>query len=116
MSKSTQKYLFIHRSQPSGQPDEPSPEQLQASFAKWTAWKAKFEHDIVDWGDRLKPSGRVVSASTVSDGPFVESKEIVGGFMIVAAESYEQAVAIAQGMPTSPGARIEIREMAGAKL
>ena len=116
MSKSTQKYLFIHRSQPGGQATDPSPEQLQASFAKWTAWKAKFEHDIVDWGDRLKPSGRVVSASAVSDGPFVESKEIVGGFMIVAAESYDQAVAIAQGMPTSPGARIEIREMAGAKL
>jgi len=116
VSKSTQKYLFIHRSEPSTNTDEPSPAQLQASFAKWTAWKAKFEQDIVDWGDRLKPTGRVVSASTVSDGPFVESKEIVGGFMIVAAESYEHAVEIAQGMPTSPGARIEIREMAGAKL
>ena len=119
MTKPTQKYLFLHRSQPGQKaPDQgaPSPEQMQAMFAKWNAWKEKFKDNIVDWGDKLKPGGRVVGASGVSDGPFVEAKEIIGGFMIVAAASYDEAVAIAQEMPGGPGARIEIREMAGAKM
>ena len=56
-----------------------------------------------------------MTASGVTDGPFVEAKEIVGGYMIVAAESYEQAIEVAKEMPgmVMPGARIEIREMAG---
>lgn len=113
-----QKYLFLHRSQPGhGKPSpEPSPEQMQAMYAKWNAWKEKFKDNIVDWGDKLKSEGKIVSAAGVSDGPFVEAKEIIGGFMIVSAESIERAVAIAKEMPTSPGARIEIREMAGAHM
>jgi hypothetical protein len=123
MPKPTQKYLFLHRSSSSARDPrpEPSPEEMQAMFAKWNAWKEKFKDHIVDWGDRLKPGGKIVSGSNVSnvsDGPFVEAKEIVGGFMIVAAESLEQAAAIAQEMPGAqmPGARIEIREMMGAKM
>jgi hypothetical protein len=115
MPKPTQKYLFLHRSQPGH--GQPSPEQMQVMFAKWNAWKEKFKDNIVDWGDKLKSDGKVVSTSGVSDGPFVEAKEIIGGFMIVSAESLEHAVAIAQEMPAmQPGARIEVREMAGAKM
>ena len=119
MPKPTQKYLFLHRSEPGrSQPGqgEPSPEQMQAMFAKWNAWKEKFKDNIVDWGDKLRSEGKIVSASGVSDGPFVEAKEIIGGFMIVSAESLEDAIAIAREMPAGPGARIEIREMMGAKF
>jgi hypothetical protein len=120
MTKPTQKYLFIHRSElgpnvPSEQ-QKPSPEQMQQMMAKWNAWKEKFKDNIVDWGDKLKPGGKIVSATSVSDGPFVEAKEIIGGFMIVTAESLEAAVVIAQEMPAGPGARIEIREMANAHM
>ena len=52
----------------------------------------------------------------MSDGPFVEAKEIIGGFMIVTAASLEEAVVIAQEMPAGPGARIEVREMANAHM
>jgi hypothetical protein len=117
MTSSTEKYLFLHRSQPGQGQAQASPEQMQAMFAKWNAWKEKFKDNIVDWGDKLTSEGSVVSASGVSDGPFVEAKEIIGGFMIVAAESLEQAVAIAREMPAmQPGARIEVRKMAGAKM
>lgn len=119
MTKPSQKYLFLHRSQPGPTPSpeqRPSPEQMQAMLATWNAWKEKFKDHIVDWGDKLKPGGKIVSASGVSDGPFVEAKEIIGGFMIVVADSFEQAVAIAQEMPSGPGARIEIRELAGAHM
>ncbi len=120
MTKPTQKYLFLHRSQPgpsAPSPDQkPSPEQMQAMMTKWNAWKEKFKDNIVDWGDKLKPGGKIVSGSNVTDGPFVEAKEIIGGFMIVTATSLEEAVVIAQEMPAGPGARIEVREMANAHM
>ncbi len=120
MTKPTQKYLFLHRSaavQAAPSSDQkPSPEQMQAMMAKWNAWKEKFKDNIVDWGDKLKAGGKIVSGSSVSDGPFVEAKEIIGGFMIVAAASLEEAIVIAQEMPSGPGAKIEVRELAGAHM
>ena len=94
----SKKYLFLHRS--STEPQQPpSPAQMQEMFARSNAWKEKFKDNIVDMGDKLKPGGKVVTASGVTDGPFVEAKEIVGGFMIVAAESYERAIEVAKEMP-----------------
>ncbi len=116
MPKTTQKYLFLHRSPPGPGGAQPSPEQMQAMFAKFNAFKERFKDHIVDWGDKLKPGGKIVGAAGVSDGPFVEAKEIVGGFMIVSAESLDEAAAIAKEMPVGPGARIEVREMAGATM
>lgn len=111
------RYLFLHRSAPSSAPQgQPSPEQMQAMLAKWNAWKDKFTANIVDWGDKLKPGGKVVSDATVSDGPYIEAKELIGGFMIVEAASYDEAVVIAREMPAGPGSIIEIRELAGAKM
>ena len=114
MTKPMKKYLFLYRGEP-GKRAAPSPEEMQATFAKFNAWKEKFKDNIVDWGDKLTSEGRVVSASGVSDGPFVEAKEIIGGFMIVAAEDIERAVLVAKEMPAGPGGRIEVREMMGAK-
>lgn len=117
----SQKYLFLHRGPAAAAPpssSKPSPEQMQAMFATWNAWKEKFKDHIVDWGDKLERGGKVVGgAAGVSDGPFVEAKEVIGGFMIVSADSLEQAVEIAQAMPSmEPGSRIEVRAMAGAKF
>jgi hypothetical protein len=108
----TQKYLILHRSAP-GKPHQPSPAQMQDMYAAFNAWKEKFKANILDMGDKLKPGGKVLSASGVTDGPFVEAKEIVGGYMIVTAESYEQAIEVAKECPgiLTPGSRVEIREM-----
>ena len=99
----SQKYLFLHRSAPSQEPkasqQQPSPAQMQEMYAAFNAWKEKFKANIVDMGDKLKPGGKVVTASGVTDGPFVEAKEIVGGFMIVTAESWERAIEVAKEMP-----------------
>src|SRR2546423_6142212 len=51
-------------------------------------------------GGPSNPGGKVVRASGVTDGPFTEAKELVGGFMIVAAESYERAVQVAPSSRT----------------
>ena len=108
----TQKYLCMYRGAPSQ--NKPSPAQMQEMFAAFNEWKEKFKANIFDMGSKLKPSGKVVAASGVTDGPFAEAKEIVGGFMILVADDYEGAVAVVKAMPgmQMPGACVEIREMA----
>ena|SRR6187551_1773549 len=115
---SKHKYLVLFRGQPSPGQVAPSPEQMQQMFAAYKTWMEKFKDDILDLGDKLKSDGRVVSASGVADGPFVEVKEVVGGYMIVAAETYEGAVELVRACPAvdAPGALLEIRELAGRKM
>jgi len=112
----SQKYLLIQRRTPTTtQPQPPSPAQMQEMFAAFNAWKEKFKAEILDMGGRLEPGGKVVTSAGVTDGPFVEAKEIIGGYMIVEAESYERAVEVAQGIPgLSPTSTIEIREITSA--
>ncbi len=58
--------------------------------------------------------GRVVAQhdGAVADGPFVESKEVVGGYLTLGVETIEEAVAIARSCPTLPhGISIEIRPL-----
>jgi hypothetical protein len=53
----------------------------------------------------------------VTDGPFVESKEIVGGFSIVQAETIEAAAELAKGCPALlVGGSVEVRCLAGITL
>jgi len=115
---SQRKYLVLFRNPPreaapAGQ-TPPSPEQMQKMYAVFNAWKEKYKNEILDLGTKLKPDGKVLRASGVADGPFVEAKEVVGGYMIVGAEDYEGAVRVAAeclAIHSSPGGSMEIREM-----
>lgn len=111
----TQKYMCIHRSVP-GKHEAASPAQMQEMYAVFNAWKEKYKTSILDIGGQLKPGGKILTASGMKDGPFMEVKEIVGGYMVVAAENYDQAAQVVSECPgvlSRPGSSIEIREMAG---
>lgn len=115
---SKKKYLCMVRS-PSGTCDSgeaPSPAQMQAMFDKFNAWKEKFEENIYDMGGKLEQSGAVVSQEKVTDGPFVEIKEIIGGYMIVEAENMQKAIEVVQESPGvgSPLSSVEIREISAS--
>lgn len=106
------KYLFLQRSIPGKSPQPPSPAQMQEMFAAFNAWKEKFTGNIVDMGGKLRPGGAVVTTSGATDGPFVEAKEIVGGYMLVSAETLEAALAVARESPgVMPGSSVEVREI-----
>ena len=110
-----QKYLVVLRSEPANPANRqpPSPAQMQEMYAAFNSWKEKFKANILDMGGKLKPGGKILTTTGVKDGPFVEAKEIVGGFMIIAAEGYEQALEVAKESPGfMPGASLEIREIA----
>ena len=68
----------------------------------------KFSSAIVPGGAGLKHTGRIVEAGLVTDGPYVEAKEIVVSFGIIKAADYDAAVAITR--ECSPGHTSEIRE------
>ena len=107
-----QKYLCIQRSQPGGECGKPSPAQMEEMYTKFNAWKEKFQANIVDMGGKLGV-GKVVTSEGATDGPFVEAKEVVGGFMIVEAESMDEAVEVARESPgvAMPGSSVEVREI-----
>jgi len=109
----TQKYLLFLRSVP-GRQEPPSPAQKQEMYAAFNAWQDKFKAQIVDMGGKLKPGGKILTTSGVTDGPFAEAKEIVGGYMVVAAENYDRALDVARECPgvVMPGSSVEIREIA----
>ncbi len=109
---SKQKYLCIQRSQP-GKGEKPSPAQMEEMYAKFNAWKEKFQENMVDMGGKLKGGGKFVTSEGATDGPFVEAKEVIGGYMIVSADSMEGAMEVARQSPgvEMPGSSVEVREL-----
>ncbi len=107
-----QNYLCIQRSRP-GKGEKPSPAQMEEMYARFNAWKEKFQKNIVDMGGKLKGGGRIVTSEGVTDGPFVEAKEVIGGYMIVSAESMDEAIEVARQSPGvwMPGSSVEVREI-----
>lgn len=110
----SKKFLLIYRTPMSTEQKAPSPAEMQAILAEWGKWKARFPQ-ILDMGDGLLPTGKRIAGGAVTDGPNVESKEIVSGYSIVGAQSYDEALKVAQACPVlfAPGASIELRELAG---
>ncbi len=108
------KFLLVYRdsTEPSSQP---SPEEMQGFLAMWGEWFKQFGPKILDGGDALLPTGRVIKPDgEIANGPYVEAKEMVGGFSVIDAETYEAAVEIAKECPiVKIGGAIEIRQFAG---
>jgi hypothetical protein len=91
----------------------PAPAELEQIMAKFKIWmegiKARGEFVATNG---LEFSGRVLRTHGVAtDGPFVEAKEIVGGYIVVAAENLDRATEIARGCPglLQPGTTVEVR-------
>ena len=78
-------------------------ERAQQSIQKWMAWFKELgqKGHIKDQGQPLERSGKVVKGKqkNVTDGPFAEAKDIVGGYTLIEARDLEQAVEISKGCP-----------------
>jgi hypothetical protein len=90
-----------------------SAEQLQEAVGKTMAWfDGLFKSGRAKAGQPLGPEGKTVSGknATVSDGPFVESKEVVGGYLWLQVADEAEAVAIAKSNPMLQyGTIVEVR-------
>ena len=79
-----------------------SPEEWQAQMAKWYQWITSLQQSgTYISGDPLQGTGKQVSGKNkvVTDGPFTEAKEMVGGYIVVNANDIEHAVQISLDCP-----------------
>jgi hypothetical protein len=94
-----------------------SPEELQKVSEKWMTWFRRLtEQGKAVAGQPLERDGKIVSGKdrVVSDGPFAESKEAIGGYFLLDVATMDEAVAIARECPgLAYGIRVEVRPVAG---
>lgn len=93
-------------------------DRLMAMIKEYGAWAGKLraENRLVSGEKLADDNGKVIrdknSKVTITDGPYAETKEIVGGFFIIAAKDYDEACKIAQGCPhLKYYGRIEVRQI-----
>ena len=91
-----------------------TPDKIKAYRQKWNDWVNGFsaEVNLSSIGFGLSEEGKVLKpGGLITDGPFVEIKEKLGGLAIVKTESLDEAVTIAHGCPVLEiGGSVEIRE------
>jgi hypothetical protein len=90
-----------------------SPEQLQSMMKPWQDWIGNIaaQNKLVDQGNRLASEGRVLKpGNVITNGPYVEIKEGIGGYTIVRASSIDEAAELSKGCPILMiGGSVEIR-------
>jgi hypothetical protein len=111
-------YLFLFRG---GYSEPRSAEESQAHMQKWMEWmgdlgkqgKLVGAQPLNGTGKQVKGTGKVVS-----DGPFMEGKEMVGGYLICKADTYDAAVDISKGCPILEfdDGIVEVREIQELKM
>jgi hypothetical protein len=91
-----------------------SPEELQANMGKWMAWVDKLNaNGQYVSGEALLPGGKLVTGhNTVTDGPYTEGKELVGGYFVINAASIDEALAITNDYPDFQyGGTVQVRHV-----
>ncbi len=102
-------YLYVFRGGRAAY-QEQSPEEMQAHMERWGAWMQK----ISAVGHPLQEEGKVVekAGEVITDGPFTEGKEVVGGYVAVPANDMEHAVEMSKECPIFEyGGTVEVREI-----
>ncbi len=108
MSDDAGEYLVISRGKWDG---NKAPEEIQRAIDAFYAWRDRLvEEGRMKRGQRLSTQGRVVSRHGVTDGPFAETKEVIGGYWIFVADSLDAAAALAAQNPCiACGLSFEVR-------
>jgi hypothetical protein len=109
-------YMLLLHENPAAFADV-TPNQMQAIIDKYKAWATKLAqagrlagsnklHDTT--GRSMKTvNGKIV----VTDGPYTEASEVIGGYFMISAESYDEAVKLSEGCPHIEYGVVEIREI-----
>ena len=95
-----------------------SPTELQNIMVEYKNWVEKLGDSYMG-GQRLESKGALLTSTTeeiVSDGPFLESKEIIAGYFLIQAVNQEEANKIALSSPQLGLYRIEVRPIAFPKM
>ena len=110
------RFLVLPRD-PSGAWDDVSPAEMQRVVEKYMQWGSRLaDAGKLEAGEKLQDGdGRVLggegAALRVTNGPFAEAREVVGGFWIVQAEDYDEAVRLVSDCPHLAFGSLEIRRI-----
>jgi hypothetical protein len=106
-------FLLVFRRDLVSPQEQMSPEQMQAMMKPWQDWMGSLgaQNKLADPGNRLASVGAVVKpGGIVTNGPYVEIKEGIGGYIMVRAESIEEAAELSKGCPILYiGGSVEVR-------
>ncbi len=102
-------FLYIYRGGERAQ----TPEQGEKVMQKWVAWMEDLgkKGHIKDRGQPLESEGKVVRKDkSVTDGPYAETKDVVGGYTLVEAKDLSHAAELSKGCPIfEGGGLVEVR-------
>jgi hypothetical protein len=105
-------FVYLYRN---GERMNGSPEQMQQQMQKWMTWLKDLTDrgHVKDPGHPLERAGKLVKGrpKIVTDGPFAEAKDVIGGYTIVEAKDLADAVELSSGCPILdvPGGYVEVR-------
>jgi hypothetical protein len=108
-------YILLYRSTAESDHEAMgTPEKRQQNMAKWQVWMKELTEkgQLRNIGQPLERAGKVLSgkATPVTDGPYAETKDVVGGFSIIEAKDLDEAARIATGCPILlRGGMVEVR-------
>jgi hypothetical protein len=93
-----------------------SPDDIQAVIQRYVAWRNKVQqsgrkisgHKLVDGQGRVMKGA---AGAKITDGPYAEAREVIGGLFVVDAEDYDEVVSLARDCPHLDFGTIEIREI-----
>ena len=109
-------FMLLFR-QPDYDYSKATPAQMQALKKKWDEWAGGIaaQGKLASNGPRLSLEGKVLKAGgVITDGPFVEIKEKLGSFIVVKANSLDEATTLAHGCPAlDANGSVEIRPIFG---
>ena len=108
-----EKFMFLFRGGDNQVSNAKDSKEAMDNMQAWMTWmQGLAEKGILVGGEPLQPSGKQVNGSkkVVSDGPYVEGKELVGGYLIVNAKDINEAVEISKGCPIfDEDGKLEVR-------
>ena len=103
-------FLYLYRGGERAQ----TPEQGETQMQKWMSWMQQLatQGHMKDRGQPLEGDGKMVTGpqKSITDGPFAEAKDLVGGYSLIEADSLAHAAELAKGCPIFEfGGSVEVR-------
>ncbi len=109
-------FIFLFRQDDTNCNTQASPKEMEETVRSWQEWIGNIaaQGKLADHGNRLSGEGKVLKpGGVITDGPFVEIRERLGGFIVVKAEDLDDATTLAHGCPAlTGGGSVEVRQIA----
>ena len=108
------RYMLLIYGDESQDPSDPTPEEMDALFEPWFAYDARWA-PVIRAGEALLPTATATTVRMrdgermVTDGPFAETREQLGGFYVIECDGLDRALEIAAECPGALTGSVEVR-------